>query len=210
MKTIIAELAEALGATLDEETLAGLATFTELVHDWNARINLTAAREPGALVEVMCADAMMLAAEGVLPEGSWLVDVGSGAGGPALPLGLLRPDLSLTMVEPLRKRVTFLRTAVGTLGLASRVKVLEGRVEPAAPRVEGAPFDVAMSRATFAPAEWLSVGLALAPRVLVLTAQEDPPEPPAGVEVSGGTTYRLPSTGAARAITVYGRLPASG
>lgn len=209
MKAIIERLGEALGVTLADHDVAGLQSFTELVRDWNARMNLTAARSPEAMVEVMCADAMMLAAVPVVPLDAAVVDVGTGAGGPAVPLALLRPDLSLTLVEPLRKRVTFLRTAVGGLGLAPRVKVLEARVEPGATEGKGAaiggPFDTAMSRATFAPEDWLPAGLRLAPRVLVLTAQEDPPGSPPGVESVHRVTYRLPSSGATRVITVYQR-----
>lgn len=210
MKASIERLAEALRAPVDAEGLAGLASFVALVGDWNRRMNLTAARTPEALVEVMCADALVLAAAPLVPERSRVVDVGSGAGGPALPLALLRQDLSLTLVEPLRKRVAFLRTAVGSLGLASRVRILETRVEPRAPSIEGAPFETAMSRATFAPAEWLPVGLVLAPRVVVLTAQEQPPAPPADVEIAHRVTYALPSTGAPRAVTVYRRPASSG
>lgn len=203
MKASIEKLAAALGR--DVADAAGLAAFVELVRDWNARVNLTAARTPEAMVEVMCADALVLASEALVPPDGRVVDVGSGAGGPALALAILRPDLRLTLVEPLRKRVTFLRTAVGTLGLADRVKVLEGRLELDDPGLEGAPFDLAMSRATFAPAEWLAAGTALAPRVLVLTAQEEPPEAPKGFRVGAREAYRLPSSGARRQATLYAR-----
>lgn len=65
----------------------------------------------------------------VLPEGTSVVDVGSGAGLPGLVLAIARPDLRVTLVEPLLRRTTFLEEAVTTLGLSDRVEVLRGRAE---------------------------------------------------------------------------------
>jgi 16S rRNA (guanine527-N7)-methyltransferase len=58
-----------------------------------------------------------------------VVDVGSGAGLPGIPLGILRPDLRVTLLEPLLRRVTFLNEVVEALGLAARVTVVRGRAE---------------------------------------------------------------------------------
>src|SRR5262245_7384559 len=127
------------------------------------------------MVEVMICDGVVLAKDDVIPTGSRCVDVGSGAGAPAVPLALLRGDLKLTLVEPLRKRVAFLRTVLGALGLVGRVSVLERKLDPEAPGLPEAPYDVALSRATFAPELWLTAGLALAPRILVLLAGQQPP-----------------------------------
>lgn len=62
-------------------------------------------------------------------EGSRVCDVGSGAGLPGIPLALARPDLQVTLLEPLQRRAEFLRQAVDTLGLGSRVNVVRGRAE---------------------------------------------------------------------------------
>jgi 16S rRNA (guanine527-N7)-methyltransferase len=64
----------------------------------------------------------------IAPE-STVVDVGSGAGLPGIPLALLRPDLSITLLEPLLRRVNFLEETVEVLGLASRVSVVRARAE---------------------------------------------------------------------------------
>lgn len=202
MQTTIQKLARDLELPLAPEASAALATYADLVKAWNARMNLTSARTPTALVEVLFADALVLADTALLPHGLRIVDVGTGAGAPALPLLVLRPDLTATLVEPLRKRVTFLRTAIGSLELAARTRVVEAKLDPRAPRLDGTPFDAALSRATLAPPEWLSLGMRLAPRVLVLTAQEDPPAAPQDTRFST-VEYRLPSTGALRRITAY-------
>lgn len=200
----IDSLARTMGRDLSDHERDSLAAYAELVRAWSARMSLTSARTDEELAEVLCADALVLAREEVVPAGARVVDIGSGAGAPAVPVSLLRKDLTLTLAEPLRKRVTFLRTAIGTLDLAERVRVIEARVERGK-IFPGAPFDVAMSRATLAPAEWLALGMTLAPRVIVLTAREDPPEAPDGWR-SVSSRYSLPFGGARRCITVYGPL----
>jgi 16S rRNA (guanine527-N7)-methyltransferase len=67
--------------------------------------------------------------EELVPAGSHVADVGSGAGLPGLPLAIVRPDLRLVLVEPLLRRATFLTEAVEALGLHDRVEVLRGRAE---------------------------------------------------------------------------------
>ena len=64
-----------------------------------------------------------------IPPGVTVVDVGSGAGLPGLPLAILRPDLSITLLEPLLRRANFLDLAVTELGLADRVEVVRARAE---------------------------------------------------------------------------------
>jgi 16S rRNA (guanine527-N7)-methyltransferase len=67
--------------------------------------------------------------EELVPEGSVVADIGSGAGLPGLPLAIVRPDLRIVLVEPLLRRATFLGEAVAALGLGDRVEVLRGRAE---------------------------------------------------------------------------------
>lgn len=65
----------------------------------------------------------------LLPEGMDVVDIGSGAGLPGLPVAILRPDLQVTLVESLKRRSEFLELAVDELGLGDRVRVIRGRAE---------------------------------------------------------------------------------
>lgn len=65
----------------------------------------------------------------LLPHGSTVVDVGSGAGLPGLPIAIRRPDLSVVLVEPMLRRARFLDSAIAELGLAPRVRVLRGRAD---------------------------------------------------------------------------------
>src|SRR5687768_6614887 len=80
-----------------------LAAYVAQVANWNRKIDLTAAREPDTLAEVLLADACVLAAPGTIATQSRIVDVGTGAGAPIVAVLLLRPDLSAVCVEPLQK-----------------------------------------------------------------------------------------------------------
>ena len=63
----------------------------------------------------------------LIPEGSSVIDVGSGAGLPGIPVALARPDLQIRLVEPLERRYHFLREVVAELGLREQVAVVQGR-----------------------------------------------------------------------------------
>lgn len=198
----MAQAATALGASIDDAALGHLRGWLDAIASWNARIDLTAARSDGELVDLMVADAIVLS--GAMKPGARVVDVGTGAGAPGLGLALLRPDLTLTLVEPLQKRVAFLRTVIGTLG-ASNVTVLRDRGEKLADR--GERFDVAVARATLPPPEWLALGARLVSpegSVWVLLARE--PDPALeGWKGAEEHAYAWPHTGVERRCVRYER-----
>lgn len=74
----------------------------------------------------------------VIPRGCRVVDIGSGAGLPGIPMAIARPDLAVDLVESLLRRTTFLEEAVAELGLADRCRVIRARAEDAVDRVGGA------------------------------------------------------------------------
>jgi 16S rRNA (guanine527-N7)-methyltransferase len=162
-------------------------------------MDLTAARSDAELVDLMLADAALLAAR--LTPGVQMVDVGTGAGAPGLGLALLRPDVSVTLCEPRGKRASFLRTVVGAVDRAD-VRIDVGRGENLSP----ASWDVAVSRATLEPGEWLALGANLvrpgAGSVWALLARDAPPEHPRARIVSD-LPYAWPLTGAARRAVEY-------
>jgi len=157
-------------AALPEGFLERAARYLDLVVSWNARMDLTAAKSAEELVDLSFADAAALFASGALAEPARWLDVGSGAGAPGLALSLFAPRLEMTLLEPMQKRVAFLRTAVGTLG--GSVNVVRGRVEEHPEQ----SASVAISRATLAPDDWLAAGARVATdEVWVLLAREAPP-----------------------------------
>ena len=166
-------LAAGVGVELSAASRDHIATWLDLMMAWNARMDLTAAKTEDDLVELMLADALVLAAK--IPSGVSVVDVGSGAGAPGLALALARPDLRMALIEPLGKRVSFLRTVLGTVGRTD-VRLERARGEDAIAR--GETWNVAISRATLAPAAWLAMGARLTSRpgsVWILVANDDTP-----------------------------------
>lgn len=83
----------------------------------------------------------------LLPVDATVVDVGSGAGLPGLVLAIRRPDLAVTLVEPLQRRVDFLAETSRTLGLDDRVRIVHGRAEDAAARADIGAGDWVTARA---------------------------------------------------------------
>jgi 16S rRNA (guanine527-N7)-methyltransferase len=196
---LVDRAAGALGAAPGEPARAALIAWLERLREWNARIDLTAARSDEELVDLMLADACVLAR--YLPDGARLVDVGTGAGAPGLALALMRPDLRVTLVEPLGKRAAFLRTVAGATGRPD-VAIERARGEALAGR---RAWDAAVSRATVAPQAWLELGAGLAApggAVWVLLAREAAPEHPRAA-IEHDLTYAWPLTGAVRRAVGY-------
>jgi 16S rRNA (guanine527-N7)-methyltransferase len=185
------------------EALQRLGRLLDQVVTWNARIDLTAARSERQLVDLYLADALVLAAHGArsaAPGERW-IDVGSGAGAPGLALELLWPGLSLTLVEPRLKRVAFLRSAAGSFAEARPVRIVDARSDA----VAAWTHDVALSRATFAPGDWLAEGARLARhRVWVLLARAAPPAL-AGWRLARSFEYLWPLTSVPRQVLEYAR-----
>jgi 16S rRNA (guanine527-N7)-methyltransferase len=179
-----------------------LMAWLGLLRQWNARVDLTAARTDDELFDLMLADAAVLARPGLVPEGARVVDVGTGAGAPGLALALMRPDLRVTLVEPLAKRVSFLRTVLGTVGRTD-IELVRERVENVVARRPNA-WDVALSRATLAPAAWVPLGVGLAPAAWALLAREEPPSV-AGAALDEDVVYVWPLTKAGRRAVRYRR-----
>ncbi len=154
----VAALAATWQVVVDDDRTDQLLRYCDLLLTWSARINLTAASTVEVLLEVHLPDAFALASR--LTEPAAVVDIGSGGGLPAIPLAVLRPALTLELCEPIAKKGAFLRTAIRELGLEGRVRVTAGRGEQIA-AARPASFDVAISRATFAPPAWLMLGRSL-------------------------------------------------
>jgi 16S rRNA (guanine527-N7)-methyltransferase len=142
----------ALGLRLERAQVAAFRAYREEVAHWSERMNLTALRAPEDIVRAGFLDS--LACLSLIPPGAKrAIDVGSGAGFPALPLKLLRPDLAFTLVEASRKKATFLRHIVRCLQL-TEVRVIQRRVETMAGDPEEArAYDLAFARAVAPPPE---------------------------------------------------------
>lgn len=124
-ESVIASLLEPYLAP-PADLLPQLSAYLDLLLKWNARTNLTAIREPEEMVRRHFGESLF-AARHLGAEIDTLLDLGSGAGFPGLPIALLRPEIRVTLAESQHKKASFLREAVRTLGLS--VEVWAGRVE---------------------------------------------------------------------------------
>jgi 16S rRNA (guanine527-N7)-methyltransferase len=120
--------AAALGAPLLPSQVVQFAAYEALLLEWNERIALTAIREPGPLRVRHFLDALSCAAATGPLDGQSLIDIGSGAGFPGLPLKILYPDLRLTLVDSVAKKARFLELVAAELGLRE-VTVIAERAE---------------------------------------------------------------------------------
>jgi 16S rRNA (guanine527-N7)-methyltransferase len=110
---------------------------------WNRAYNLTALKNARDIIIKHFFDSLLFLK--AFPNGGGVIcDIGSGAGFPGVPIGLVRPDISITLVEPSRKKCAFLRNVKRVLAL-DNVEIVESRVED----VRDSEFDTAVTRALF-------------------------------------------------------------
>lgn len=129
-----------MGLEIAEATQQKLLDYLALIHKWNKVHNLTAVRDPADMVTLHLLDSLA-----VLPhiKAKRLLDVGSGAGLPGIPLAICLPQLQVTVLDSIEKKASFMRQAKAELGL-SNLEVVSGRVEQYQP---SELYDVIISRA---------------------------------------------------------------
>ena len=140
---LLSEGASSLGLKLTEKQIDKFSSYLSLLLTWNARFNLTAIRSPALIIRLHFIDSLAIAP--FISPGGRLLDVGSGAGFPGIPLKIISPKMALTLVESQRRKANFLREVVRSLNL-SGVEVLEGRAEQLKPQEIGL-FSVVVARA---------------------------------------------------------------
>lgn len=122
--------------SLDEHRLRHTSTYIDLLLKWNARVNLTAVRNPEEIVRRHFGESFF-AARTLLSErpARRVIDLGSGAGFPGVPLAMLSPESEVTLIEARRKKGTFLKEVIIALGLGN-VDVYTDRGEDYAGQAE--------------------------------------------------------------------------
>ena len=137
--------------SVSRETYQKLEDYAVFLADYNEHVNLTAITDGDGILKKHFLDSLLLEAQcrAYLPEGGRLLDIGSGAGFPGVPLALVRPDLDITLMDALQKRIVFLELLRDKLGL--RYAAIHGRAEQLGR--DGAyreQFDVVTARAVAA------------------------------------------------------------
>ena len=131
----------ALDLELNAEQQQKLLDYVALIAKWNKVYNLTAVREPEAMITQHLLDSLTVLPH--LKEITRLIDIGTGAGLPGIPLAIARPDLQITLLDSIHKKTTFLRQACLELGLTN-VEIVCERVEHYQPSIG---YEAVISRA---------------------------------------------------------------
>jgi len=205
-----------LGIEPSRGQLDALCLHYELLRKWNPRIRLVGTVEPRRAAIELFADSLMACrfAEGLesveKAEANMplrIVDIGSGAGFPGIPIKVMRPEWELTVIDSIAKKISFLKTLAAELGLAG-IHVVRGRAEQLAHEAGfGERFDLAFCRAVAEPAAACKLAapfLKIGGSFIIQTTAPGTKEPrrhalerlrkataPTGVTIIGSTSYTL-------------------
>lgn len=142
----IVPLCEEFGLTLDGDAIKRLNTYGNLLLEWNEKINLTAITEPEEVLFKHFYDCLLFLKHVDVPQNATVIDVGTGAGFPGVVLKIARPDIKLTLLDGLNKRLTFLNGVLTAIGLEAdcvHARAEDGGKTPALRE----KFDIACARA---------------------------------------------------------------
>src|SRR5687768_3815026 len=153
---ILRQEATRLGVELNDRALAHFDKYLRLLNKWSASVNLVGTRDPGDIARFHLADSLALVPH--LTGRKRIVDVGSGAGLPGAALAICLPDAEVTSLEPIHKKHAFLAAVRRELGLTGFTPLAE-RDEQHRAATGFQPYDLAVSRATWAIPEWLERGV---------------------------------------------------
>lgn len=190
-----------LGVALPPAAIDQLVGYLDLLVKWNRVHNLTAIRERAEMVTLHLLDSLAVAP--LLGSGA-LLDVGTGAGLPGVPLAIARPDLAVTLLDSNQKKIAFLREVVASLALRN-VTVVAERVERLQP---AARFDMIIARAFADLGDFVRASRALLAdhgRLLAMKGQRPDAEIaalPATVRLVDVHPLRVPGLDAARHLLV--------
>ncbi len=138
------------GIELDEKKIEQLNTYGNLLLEWNEKINLTAIKDVDGVLYKHFLDCILFFKNVDVPQNVSIVDVGTGAGFPGMVLKIVRPDLKVTLLDSLNKRLVFLNEVISTLNLQG-IETVHIRAEEAGKSKKFREnFDIATARAVAA------------------------------------------------------------
>lgn len=141
------QAAETYDIDLTDKQIEAFRSYYELLIEWNEKINLTAITQPEQVAVKHMIDSLSCHNADVFFQGCSIIDVGTGAGFPGLPLKIYQETIQLTLLDSLNKRVRFLAAVAEALQL-SKVEAIHSRAEEGArQKVHREKYDVAVSRA---------------------------------------------------------------
>lgn len=145
----IVPICESFGLKLDETAINRLNTYGNLLLEWNEKMNLTAITEPQEVLYKHFLDCLLFFKNVKVPQNAKIIDVGTGAGFPGVVLKIARPDIQLTLLDGLNKRLTFLNTVLDEIGLTAETVHLRAEDGGKNPKYRE-KYDIACARAVAA------------------------------------------------------------
>lgn len=147
--SLLRTYAEGCGIEISPAQEEQFRIYADLLVAWNEKVNLTAVTDPEGIAAKHFLDSILLLKYAEIPKGETVVDIGTGAGFPGVPLKIMRPDLKLTLLDGLNKRLVFLTELTKTLGIEA--EIVHARAEEAArQKCYRASFGFASARAVAA------------------------------------------------------------
>lgn len=144
-KNLLLEGAKTFGIHLDGKAIEAFELYLKELLKWNQKINLTSIRSEKGVVLKHFLDSFSV--HPLLPKYSSILDMGSGAGFPGIPLKIIQPTLEMTLIDSVRKKVDFQRHIIRVLGLKG-MEPIHGRVQDKGILQSlGGQFDIILSRA---------------------------------------------------------------
>jgi 16S rRNA (guanine527-N7)-methyltransferase len=144
---LMSKSAEDVGLQLSKEQYEKFIIYMRLLQEWNEKINLTAIVEDEEIIKKHFIDSIKAFRRDEFKKANNMIDVGTGAGFPGIPISIMREDINVTLLDSLNKRINFLNTVINNLGL-SNVNTIHSRAEDGArDKKLREKFDIATSRA---------------------------------------------------------------
>ena len=137
---------ESVGLTLSREQYEKLSIYAEFLVEYNEKVNLTAITEPMEILRKHFIDSILLTKYVDIPLNSTLIDVGTGAGFPSVPIKIYRPDIKITLLDSLNKRIDYLKQLCDKIEIDA--EFIHGRAEDFSKKEEyREKFDFSCARA---------------------------------------------------------------
>jgi 16S rRNA (guanine527-N7)-methyltransferase len=134
LEDVLVDGAKKLGITLGEEELAKFSTYTDLLLEWNEKLNLTRITDPDEIAIKHYLDSLTCLKAAKFRKGDIVADIGTGAGFPGVPLAIVRPDIKVVLIDATRKRLVFLKEVQEALEVLSEdgesnIELVQARAE---------------------------------------------------------------------------------
>lgn len=206
---------EKMKVQLTDNQIEQFYTYMQLLIEWNEKINLTTIIEPKEIITKHFVDSLTI--EKYIEQGKNVIDIGTGAGFPGIPLKICRPDLKITLVDSLNKRINFLNEVINELQLKD-INTIHARAEEIGKnKMHREKYDYATSRAV---ANLSTLSEYLMPLILVggkcicmksLEIDEELEKSKKAIKILGGTIekvdkFMLPKSDIGRSIILIKKI----